>query len=399
MAKKVISGGVSVSQLLEIIPDELLEEIALQVSADKWVKKLKASAVFKLVLFTLLNSERMSLRVMESNTRDPYFRSIYPVLNDHVRWTGIRDRLMHLPLSYCEGLYKAVYEQVQTHYSEKALKKYHIKRYDSTMISTFAHLFDGMQVGDMRNHKRQVKLTTEMCDDLLLKMHFYTEQTHVGEEIALKEAILAAEHGPEEIVVFDRGIKSRETFAAFDKAQIDYVSRLSKQPRFKLLRATTVKDDGKAPGLTLLSDNIVYLYQKGNNIVKTELRMIQYRDGEDGETLTFVTNLMELPASMIAQIYRMRWDIEVLFRFMKQELNLTHFVCNDRNAIQVMLYFTLITAMLVLIYKKKNEIRSYKLAKIQFFKELTATIMLVLLESPEGTEQLKRNLKQFIQRE
>lgn len=77
MAKKVISGGVSVSQLLEIIPDELLEEIALQVSADKWVKKLKASAVFKLVLFTLLNSERMSLRVMESNTRDPYFRSIY----------------------------------------------------------------------------------------------------------------------------------------------------------------------------------------------------------------------------------------------------------------------------------------------------------------------------------
>ena len=288
---------------------------------------------------------------------------------------------------------------MQTHYAEKALKKYHIKRYDSTMISTFAHLFEGMRVGDIRYGKRQVKLTTEMCDDLLLQMHFHTEQVYLGEEIALKEAILAAEHGPEDIVVFDRGIKSRETFAAFDEAKIDFVSRLSKKPRFKLLRVAAVKGGGKAPGLTLLSDNIVYLYKKGNNVVKTELRMIQYRDCESGETLTFVTNLMELPASVIAQIYRMRWDIEVLFRFMKQELNLTHFVCNDLNAIQVMLYFTLITAMLVLIYKRKNEIRSYKLAKIQFFKELTATVMLDLLESPEGTEHLKHNLKQFIQRE
>ena len=398
MAKQVLSAGISVSKLLELIPSSLFDQLAEQYAADKWVNKLKAEALFKLVLFTLLDSERMSLRVLESNTRDPQFRSIYPALSEHVRWTGIRDRLMHLPVAYCQELYKSVYTQVQELYSERALKKYHIKRYDSTMISTFSYLLDGMSVGNTKKGKTQLKLTAEMSDDLLLQMHIHTEQVYAGEEIALKEAILDAEHTAEDIVVFDRGLKSRETFANFDESEINFVSRLSSEPRSKLLRASGIDDNKNAPGLELLRDDIVYLYKKRNNIVRTEMRLIQYRD-TDGLLITFVTNMKELPASMIAQIYRLRWDIEVLFRFMKQELNLKHLVCNAPNAIQVMLYFTLITAMLVLIYKKQNKIRSYKMAKIQFFKELTATVMLDVLESPGGVEQLKISLKRTIQRE
>lgn len=401
MATNVLSTGkgLRISKLLQLLPAPLLDQIAEEVAADKWVKKLKAEAIFKLVLFTLLDSERMSLRVLESNARDPSFRSLYPVLSEQVSWTGIRDRLMHLPVAYCQKLYEAVYRQVQTHYAEQSLTKYHIKRYDSTMIATFSHLLEGMHVGNTQQGKTQVKLTTEMCDDLLLQMHVHTEQAYLGEEIALKEAILGAHHAPEDIVVFDRGIQSRDTFAAFDEAGIGFVTRLNGKARYKLLRASEIDDSEAAPGLQLVGDHIVYLYKSGNNIVRTEMRLIQYRDFETGGRLTFVTNLKQLPASAIAQIYRLRWDIEVLFRFMKQELNLTHFVCNDRNAIQVMLYFTLITAMLILLYKKHNGIGSYKLAKIQFFKELTATVMLELLESPGGVERLKHNLRHFIQKE
>ena len=135
-----------------------------------------------------------------------------------------------------------------------------------------------------------------------------------------------------------------------------------------------------------VQDSVVYLFEDGAKLLKKRLRLVQYRRLKDGQLLSFVTNLWQLPASVIAEAYRRRWDIEVLFRFMKQEMNLTHFVCNDRNAIAVMLYFTMITAMLVLIYKKRNGITSYKLAKIQFFKELTYALMLEVLESPEALE-------------
>lgn len=162
-------------------------------------------------------------------------------------------------------------------------------------------------------------------------------------------------------------------------------------------------DASPQEGAELLQDSAVYLYADGNTLVEQKLRLVQYRI--EGRKFSFVTNIWDLPASVIARVYRARWDIEVLFRFMKQlgdgtsRMNLTHFVCNDRNAIEVMLYFTLIAAMLVLIYKKRNGIRSYKMAKIQFFKELVYCVVLEILESPEGIEHFKHNLKALIQTE
>ena len=106
-----------------------------------------------------------------------------------------------------------------------------------------------------------------------------------------------------------------------------------------------------------------------------------------------------MDAPTIAELYRKRWDIEVFFRFLKQEMNLTHFVCNDLNAIQVMIYCTLITAMLILVYKKQNNIKSYKIAKIRFFKELQAAVTLELIESPQGLQRLRLILRKYLKKD
>ena len=64
-----------------------------------------------------------------------------------------------------------------------------------------------------------------------------------------------------------------------------------------------------------------------------------------------MTNEFELSAKEIADYYRKRWDIEVFFRFLKQELNLSHLVSMNKNGIEVMIYMTMIASMLLLIYK------------------------------------------------
>lgn len=71
----------------------------------------------------------------------------------------------------------------------------------------------------------------------------------------------------------------------------------------------------------------------------------------------FITNDFELTAKEITDAYRKRWDIEVFFRFTKQELNASHLISLNKNGIEVMLYMTLIVAMLVLIYKKSQQDR------------------------------------------
>ncbi|KAA6323623.1 hypothetical protein EZS27_026955 [termite gut metagenome] len=89
---------------------------------------------------------------------------------------------------------------------------------------------------------------------------------------------------------------------------------------------------------------------------------------------TQVTNEFALTAKDITNAYKCRWDIEVFFRFIKQELNVSHLVSLNKNGIEVMLYMTLIVAMCVLIYKRTNEI-GYKTAKRRFAMELQNLII------------------------
>jgi hypothetical protein len=400
--KKSRSGHhVSVAELLALIPQEFIDELAQSLAVDKWVKKLKADYLFKLVLFSLLSSERLSLRLMEDNFDDPLFQALAPALQaDEVTWVSIRDRLMNVNSEFFRRLYELVYQRAEELYGDDRLHGYHIKRYDSTMIATFSHLLQGMKVGNTKRGKTQVKLTTELRGDFLIRMQYYDDQAYLSEERALREVIEQQSPDDQSIHVFDKGLKSRNAFEEFDADGVFFVTRLSEQPRYELLHPHW-QDDGMQDSdeLEFVQDSIVQLYHSGNQLTQRHFRLIQYQIKGQDKPLFFVTNVRELEAGQIASIYRSRWDIEVLFRFLKQEMNLTHFVCNDPNAIEVMLYCSMIVSMLILIYKKNNEIPSYKKAKIQFFKELMYSIFLEAMDQPEEMARLKDNFKRLIQRE
>jgi Transposase DDE domain len=396
--------SVRVSELINLVPVEFIEDLATELMVDKWVKKLKAVPLFKLVLFSILQGERLSLRMMEDNASDPLFKLLAPAFAaDEATWGGIRDRLMRVKSAFFRRLYEKVYEMAAEKYGSKGLSTHHIKRFDSTMVSTFSYLLKGMQVGNTSKGKTQVKFTTELKDDFLIHMTFHKDQAHLSEETALKEAVVdRATKSKEEISVFDKGMKSRQSFAEFDAQQTLFVGRAHENPRYELLAPHTLVDtraQDERDELDFIQDSAVNLYESNNKICPTKLRLIQYRIKKSGLTISFVTNVWDLDAALIAQVYKMRWDIEVLFRFMKQEMNLKHFVCNDKNAIEVMLYCTLIASMLVLIYKKKNAIKSYKRAKTYFFKELLYELLLEMLEIPEATEHLKQIIKKFVRKE
>jgi len=392
---------VTVNDLLSHFPTGLLEELSEELSVDKWVKKLKAGYLFKLILFSLLNSERLSLRLMEENFKDPVFQAMAPALEaEDIAWTGIRDRLMKVNPLFFQKLYEQLYERANDLYGETQLNTYHLKRYDSTMIATFSHLLEGMKVGNTKKGKTQVKLTTEFTDDFLIQMVFHKDQKHLAEETALREIIETAQSKPKDIHVFDNGLKSRKTFEEFTDSGIGFVTKLKRNPRFEL-QVPYYQDDGHldTDELEFIQDSVVKLYGNAKKLVDRKFRLVQYRVKDKGVVLNFLTNVWDLSPLEIADIYKARWDIEVLFRFLKQEMNLTHFVCNDLNAIKVMLYSSLIAATMILIYKKENGITSYKKAKIRFFKELMYSIFLEALEHPSEIKRLKSTLTKFVKLE
>lgn len=394
MDKHIIhSQSVLASDLLDLIGQDYLQALSDELGADKWVIKLQTKTVFSLLIYSLLESDRVSLRSMQESYSSALFKAIENLAVDaRTAHSSIRDRLTQVDVTYFERIYQRVYQLVNQHYDQPALDNYNIKRYDSTMIQVFGYLTSGMKVGNSSNNKRQVKLTTELENDFCVRMKFFNDQPHLSEETALRELIEQAQHAKNDLIVFDRGLKSRQTFQDFARKNTQFVTRLNEQACYQVLRTHQPPPVIEHDDLQILSDEIVMLYSDGKKLVQQEFRLIRAQVKTSSQQVLFLTNVLDLSAYLIAYIYRQRWQIETFFRFMKQEMNLTHFVSHHPNAVQVMLYCTLIAAMLILVYKKGNAIQSYKKAKIQFFKELQANVILEVLDLPNGVELLKKYL-------
>jgi hypothetical protein len=97
--------------------------------------------------------------------------------------------------------------------------------------------------------------------------------------------------------------------------------------------------------------------------------------------------MLDEDSYQLADWYKQRWDIEVFFKFLKQHLNVKHLISRDENGMKIMIYMTLIVAILILAYKKLNRIKFYKMAKLEFEleldNELTKAIVILCGGDPE----------------
>jgi hypothetical protein len=401
---------VSVDELFSLIGVETFERIIDELAADKWVIKFKTMTVFKLIVYSLLEHERHSLRVMAETYSSPIFQAMLQDESSEMSYTAIRARLMNVKATFFERAMEQVSAVLSQYYDDKSLEAYHIKRYDSTMLATFSHLIKGMRVGNTSKGKTQVKLTTELAGAFDIRMTFFKDQDHLSEETALAEVIQKATHSKKDLIVFDRGLKDRQKFVAFDADHLLFVTRLTDNPRFEVIRQHSDVSQIEDDNLVFIQDSLVHLFGNANKKVNHLFRLIEMRRKSDSQTVYLLTNCiiqqpekdeqgedkLLLSAQQVAQIYKQRWDIEVLFKFLKQEMNLTHFVCNETNAIQVMIYNTLIVAMLLLVYKKVNNIKSYKIAKIRFFNELQAAILLEIIQNDQHLVIMKDILEKRV---
>lgn len=388
----------TVSDLMSLLGFDTLDKIVEETKSDKWVIKLLTKDVFLLIVYSLLENHRLSLRILAENYSCAGFKAVMGSEKDEMTLhTSIRDRLAKINVGFFEGVYDQTCDLLVKRFSQKQLAHYNIKRYDSTMVAVFSHLMQGMKVGNTTKKKNQVKLSTELVNGFEVRMRFFKDQDHLGEEVALKELIQSQTHSPSDLIVFDRGIKSRATFCELKSQQTKFVTRLNDKNRYKLLRShENPAATAENKTLIFVQDSIVYLYGDGHKLVEEEFRLVEVISKKTNKKLFFLTNILDLSAEQIAEIYHMRWDIEVFFRFMKQEMSLAHFVSYDLNAIQVMIYATLITAMLVLVYKKENDLASYKLAKKQFSMDFESALILKLIETPQGLDLYRRHLQRQI---
>lgn len=371
---------VTVSSLLKLIDKDSLELIAVETNVDYKAKKLSGEVVFKLILMSILDDTKVSLRIMEKVFASNMFKFFSGVEKSQtVKFSSISERLSSINEEYFEKIFENVFALSKGYFKE-GLDLYNIRQFDSTSLSLSGKLLKKGMVNGLKNKngehsKNQVKFTIGLYNNLPLDLNFHNQQKYLGEDIALGEAILTTTISDNEIVVFDRGLKKRKTFKEFNDRNISFVTRINPTKSIKVIETNKLPHDVETETLKIISDEKVNLFHEQNCLFKEPFRLIKAESKKTKEILFFLTNIDDLSADEIASIYKKRWDIEVFFKFIKQHLHFKHFLNYSENGIKVMMYMTMITAILLLIYKRINEIKSYKIAKFQFVEELNMEII------------------------
>jgi hypothetical protein len=264
-----------------------------------------------------------------------------------------------------------------------------LTRYDSTIVTLSGKLLKVgylLKGGDAA-HVRQLKFTVGLSE-LPTVAQLFTEQKYTSENVALKEIILI--HQPSKvnaIRIFDRGLSSRNTHDKFIREGIPFISRINPDSKKKALRENKLKENIETDTLIIQSDEWVYLYS-ANGRSEYPVRCIGATQKKSGEEIVFVTSIHDLSTVEITDLYKYRWDIEVFFKFLKQELNFSHLINRSENGIRVMLYATLIVAILLLVYKKKNKLSGFKIMKLKFQIELERDIVKTIVVMCHGDPDL-----------
>jgi hypothetical protein len=359
-------------EVIDLIPHKLFEFLSMETQVDYQVKKLTGETIFKLILFSMLESDKLSLRVMEGFLESAQFKQFAQTEDLTSKYNSIRDRICSIDSTYFERLHESIFKI----YNKELEEGNSLSKSDSTYVSIASGLISiGMSNSAKSDNKTQIKYSINLKGSLPSSVKVFTEQSFVSENLALSELIEQTDCLKENIVVFDRGLQSRKSYDKFTQDHKLFVTRANPNVRFKVVEKKGIMPVPAASSVTIVSDTVAYLYGKDSFKTKSMYRVIRGIVNSSGEEIVFVSNLLDKDAYFIAQLYKQRWEIEVFFKYIKQHLNVSHLVSRQENGIKVMIYMTMILASLIIVYKKKNNIKGFKIAKLKFGIELENEII------------------------
>ena len=263
-----------------------------------------------------------------------------------LRHLGLPDAPKRSTLSYANEhrpwqLYRTVFYQLLSRCREVAGThgfrfKNKLLTLDATLIELCASVFDWAQY---RRTKGAVKLHLLLDHQGLLPSFALVTEGRVHESHVAR----SLRFEPGTIVVFDRGYADYDWFAALDSQSVFFVTRLKENSDYGVVECRPVPESS-----TVRRDEIIFLYKaaRGGNL-DLFLRRIEVWDEERKRCLVFLTNHRGFAASTIAAIYRQRWQIELFFKALKQNLRIKTFVGTSPNALHTQIWTALIALLLL----------------------------------------------------
>lgn len=343
------------AQFLKLVPKHEFTKLAQEHHNGQKFRKFTRFDQF-IVLFTLQITDRNSIRDVIENLKvqasklfhigtQTMSRSSLSRINNDQPWE-LYQALFYKILARCQPI------------SGKHSFRFHNKLYsmDASTIDLCLSVFPWAK---FRKAKGAVKLHAVLDHDGLLPTFIdltdgKTHEVNIGRGIKLPKG---------SILTMDRGYIDYEWFQELTDQDVFFVTRAKKNMCSRVKKRNKVN---KNTGVS--SDHSIVLTSQKGNAYQGLLRKIGYRDPITNKQYYFLTNNFKLAAKTIADIYKDRWQIELFFKWIKQNLKIKSFIGTTKNAVMSQIWVALCTYLLIYYFKWSNALHQSALQIIQLLQ-------------------------------
>ena len=328
------------SQILQLIPRLEFDLAARRHNAERHARGFTCWGQFVAMLFCHLGNAKSlreicgGLAASEGKLRHLGLpgappRSTLAYANEHRPWQ-VYQTVFHQLLEKCQTL------AVSRPDPKRRFRfKNKLMSLDATVIDLCASVFDWAQ---FRRAKGAVKL------HLLLDHQGHLPAFAVVTEGKKHEIQVAREidFTPGTTLVIDRGYTDYQWFAKLTQRKVHFVTRLKENADYGVVERRALPHR-RGVG----RDEVIFFFKLAQAGVKCFFRRIEFYDEEQDRVLVFLTNHLAWSPATVAALYKQRWQIELFFKALKQNLRVKTFVGTSANALQIQIWTALIAMLLI----------------------------------------------------
>jgi hypothetical protein len=261
--------------------------------------------------------------------------------------------------------------------------------FDSTTIRLFSQIMKG--VG--RNPKGEGKKKGGLKVHMLIDAHSDTPTfVKISEAKSHDKNFIQYLNLPaHSMIVFDRAYNHYLQFAKFTQKQINFVCRLKKNAVYEVVQELFCQTQTDTGFGVLKEEHIHLKYTDEKQEKNLCLRKVTYRDNK-GRIYEFITNNFEISNDEVALVYKIRWQIELLFKKLKQNFQLHYFYSETENGIKTQIWITLIAQLLLMALKTKSETK-------KAFSTVAALIRIHLISNLEVFWVIENSRRTYTKRQ
>lgn len=369
-------------QLISLIDDSMIRKEVKKCDSDRYTKRFTTKDHLISMLFCSF-SKCTSLREISGAMLGLSGKTSSFQLNHIPKRSTLSDANQRRGVLVFENIYHQLLRQYGGCLSDSRIKNVinkQVKIFDSSTISLFKDIM-GCVGRNPKSGKRKggIKVHTVVnADEIVPSLVWFSEaKTHDHNFLEKLKC------DPDTIYVFDKGYNDYKAFAHFTDQKTGFVTRIKDNASYQSIEKLDV---GERIHNGVLEDEIIEIeVKKGKEVSKLRLRKVRFYDRVNKREFEFLTNLFDLRADLIAALYKIRWQIELLFKQLKQNFPLKYFLGDNENAIKIQIYCVLIVNLLLAVIKKKLK-RSWAFSnlvsfcKIHLFNHIN---LMRFLENPE----------------